>query len=252
MIPHSKLRPMSVSFPTPPAPPKSTKAPTKSTFQLPGEAVAAKLKAAREERARKEEEHKEEQNKRREFKARPAPKMKEMPTTVRQTASSRARESLMTGKELGGLTRASSVKESTMRNRPTPAATKRLSTVPQSLSVSATADERRSAQALSVAKRTSTISGGTAKPQESSVNSTVIRGTSSGTKKGKEIFQRAAAEKEAAEKQKREKEEAAKKARAEAADRGRIASRLWSEKMKLKASKAKTDARNDKEQIPAV
>lgn len=244
-IPHSKPRPMSISFPTPPAPLRSTKALTKSTFQLPGEAVAAKLKAAREERTKKEEEQKEEQNKRRDFKARPAPKMKDTTATVRQTTSSRARESLMLGKEpgLSGRPRASTVRESITRSRPIPVATKRLSTVPKVAaprpSTSGAVDEKRSAPALNVAKRASTISGGTSKPRESSVNSTAIRGNSSGTKKGKEVFQRAAAEKEAAEKQKREKEEAAKKARAEASERGRVASRLWSEKMKLKTSKAK-------------
>ena len=65
------------------------------------------------------------------------------------------------------------------------------------------------------------------------------RPPSSGTKKGKEVFQRAVAEKEALDKQKREKEEATKRARAAAAERGRIASREWAEKMKLKTSKTK-------------
>jgi hypothetical protein len=49
-IPHSKPRPMSMSFPIPPPPPKSTKAATQATFQLPGEAIAAKLKADKEAR----------------------------------------------------------------------------------------------------------------------------------------------------------------------------------------------------------
>lgn len=52
----SRRRPISMHFPTPPPPAKSAKAPTKSTFTLPGEAVAAKLKAAREERLKREEE----------------------------------------------------------------------------------------------------------------------------------------------------------------------------------------------------
>jgi hypothetical protein len=52
----SKRRPISMSFPTPPPPLKSTKAPTKATFQLPGEAVAAKLKAQKEERLKRETE----------------------------------------------------------------------------------------------------------------------------------------------------------------------------------------------------
>ncbi|THY71031.1 hypothetical protein D6C86_10125 [Aureobasidium pullulans] len=55
-IPHSKPRPMSMSFPTPPPPPKSSKAPTQATFQLGGEAVAARLKAEKEERLKRQAE----------------------------------------------------------------------------------------------------------------------------------------------------------------------------------------------------
>ncbi|CAD0096579.1 unnamed protein product, partial [Aureobasidium vineae] len=55
-IPHSKPRPMSMSFPTPPPPPKSSKAPTQSTFQLPGEAIAAKLKADKKARLQRQAE----------------------------------------------------------------------------------------------------------------------------------------------------------------------------------------------------
>ena len=56
LIPHSKPRPMSMSFPTPPPPPKSSKAPTQATFQLGGEAVAARLKAEKEERLKRQAE----------------------------------------------------------------------------------------------------------------------------------------------------------------------------------------------------
>ncbi|KAF1955534.1 hypothetical protein CC80DRAFT_594277 [Byssothecium circinans] len=52
----SKRRPISMSFPTPPPAQKSTRAPTKATFQLSGEAVAAKLKAQKEERLKREAE----------------------------------------------------------------------------------------------------------------------------------------------------------------------------------------------------
>jgi hypothetical protein len=55
-IPHSKPRPMSMSFPTPPPPRKSTKAATQATFQLPGEAIAAKLKADKEARLQRQAE----------------------------------------------------------------------------------------------------------------------------------------------------------------------------------------------------
>jgi hypothetical protein len=55
-IPHSKPRPMSMSFPTPAPPSKSTKAATQATFQLPGEAIAAKLKADKEARLQRQAE----------------------------------------------------------------------------------------------------------------------------------------------------------------------------------------------------
>ncbi|KAK3076657.1 hypothetical protein LTS18_012416, partial [Coniosporium uncinatum] len=90
----ARRRPISLHFPTPPPPPKSTKAPTKSNFQLPGEAVAAKLKAAKEERQKREEE---EAAKKKEIKARPAPKTSApFNVATKPTAASRARESLMT------------------------------------------------------------------------------------------------------------------------------------------------------------
>jgi hypothetical protein len=63
--------------------------------------------------------------------------------------------------------------------------------------------------------------------------------------KGKEVFNRDKNEKEAKERERREKEEAAKQARAQAAERGRIASREWAEKQRqkmLSAVKAKAEA----------
>lgn len=88
-------------------PAKSAKAPTKSNFSLPGEAYAAKMKAQREERQKKEEA--EAAKKRTEFKARPVPKsvsgagVKARVSSVlpRETATSRARMSLMATKDRG-------------------------------------------------------------------------------------------------------------------------------------------------------
>lgn len=58
--------------------------------------------------------------------------------------------------------------------------------------------------------------------------------TTTRTSKGKEIFSRVKLAEEDLLKQKREKEAAAKKARAEAAERGRLASREWAERQKKK------------------
>ena len=111
---------------------------------------------------------------------------------------------------------------------------------------------------LTVIKRASTVPMTKAKSRSSSVTTTTTMATtattatttttttstsqgkaSAGTKKGKEVFQRAVAEKEALEQQKREKEEATRRARAAAAERGRAASREWADKMKLKSLMAK-------------
>ena len=90
-------------------PAKSSKAPTKSNFTLPGDAISAKMKAQREERLKKEEEAKAEAAKKREFKARPVPKttsahagtVKGRISSVlpRETAASRARMSLMAARK---------------------------------------------------------------------------------------------------------------------------------------------------------
>ncbi|OAG07223.1 uncharacterized protein CC84DRAFT_1163442 [Paraphaeosphaeria sporulosa] len=49
----SKRRPISMTFAPPPPPAKSNKAPTTSDFQLPGERIAAELKAKKEERVKR-------------------------------------------------------------------------------------------------------------------------------------------------------------------------------------------------------
>jgi hypothetical protein len=93
----SKRRPISMQFPPPPQRSKSTKAPTKPTFTLPGEAITARKKAQLEEKLKKEQE---ELEKKRQFKARPAPNVaKARPASmiVKQTASSRARLSVADG-----------------------------------------------------------------------------------------------------------------------------------------------------------
>ncbi|KAF7513422.1 hypothetical protein GJ744_009843 [Endocarpon pusillum] len=58
--------------------------------------------------------------------------------------------------------------------------------------------------------------------------------------KGKEVFSRGKLAEEDLQKQKREKEAAAKKARAEAAERGRLASREWAEKQRVRKLKRET------------
>jgi len=175
-------RPISIT-----APPKSNKPLTIANFQLPGEAVAAKLKAQREERQRREEE---EAAKKATFKARPAPARKDVPIPVRQTSSSRARENLMT-----------------KENSASSGTNKRNSTI---------GSNRNS---LLLSQGLSTLTPEDAVAQRA---------------KAREQFLKDKVEAESKRKERLSKEEAAKRAREEAAGRGRVASRLWAEKQKKK------------------
>ncbi|KAH7125273.1 hypothetical protein B0J11DRAFT_486707 [Dendryphion nanum] len=218
----------------PPPPPKSTKPPTKANFQLPGEAIAAKLRAQREERQKREEEErlKREQDeafaaaanssKRTTFKARPAPARRpvSMIAAVRPTAASKAREALMTSeteqqKENQTDTFAPSKRSSMLLTR-TPS-----STTTTSASTIASASNRAS---MYLPSNPGPVVKSTVTPAEAAAQRV----------KAREIFNRDRFEKEAREQERREKEEAAKKARAEAAERGRIASREWAERQRKK------------------
>ncbi|KAK0313494.1 hypothetical protein LTR01_001750 [Friedmanniomyces endolithicus] len=240
VIPHSKPRPVSLSFPTPPPPPKSKKAPTTSTFQLPGEAVAAKLRAAREERTKKDTE---EEQKKPAFKARPVPAGLSKAPRVRQTNLSKARESLIAGKPI------SATPSSTSTHKRAQSTVAPSTLKPRTVSKDSSTAPRTSLRAplseLKISRqRPSTAMANLSKPRASTVfphDSTLmappparVPSSGKGTTKGTEVFNRAAAAKEAAEKEKREKEEAAKKARLVASERGRQASREWAEKQKAK------------------
>lgn len=233
VIPHSKPRPVSLSFPTPPPAPKSSKAPTKSTFQLPGEAVAAKLKAAREERMKREAEQAAAKSKEKPdvaaaekkpaFKARPVPGTLKHTPSVRQTAASRARESAMNGGSSGASVKkgpTSTTGTATAKPRPSTSTSSSKPPAPTNLTVS----KRPRPSSVQIPASTSSFN-----PAHRSTSN-----TSTSTSKGKEVYARAAAAKEAAETSKREKEDAARKARAAAAERGRAASREWAEKQKAR------------------
>jgi len=232
IIPHSKPRPMSMSFPTPPPPPKSTKPPTQSTFTLPGEAVAAKLKAAREARALKEIED----SKKSAFKARPVPAGLARAPSVRQTTASRGRESLMASKDLKedkvGLSR------STLAG----GASRLGSSTATAAAATSKSTITKPSNDLNVKKRVSTTQANTGRPRSSilsaSTNTTLAAAAPpssrnvSTSKKGKEVLNRPQAAQAAEAKMKAEKEAATRKARVEAAERGRVASREWAERQK--------------------
>ncbi|KAF1928580.1 uncharacterized protein M421DRAFT_420469 [Didymella exigua CBS 183.55] len=303
----SKRRPISLSFPTPPPPPKG-RAPTKPTFQLSSDNVAAKLRAQREERLKREAEGTA-APKQRPISMPPPPKSTK-PTTIpsfqlpgEATAAKlkvQKEERLKRMEEAGGVGKPAS---RPISMPPPPKSTKQLTKPSFQLPGEATAirlkakkEERlrrmeeaeaakkaaaaaavrkhiahrprdsllvRDAPGISIlpppqsdapqrstslaSKRSSIIdvsasrSTSTSSANRNSVllaeggKSTVTPLDAAALKvKGKHVFNRDRMEKEALERERREKEEAAKRARAEAAERGRIASREWAEKQRKK------------------
>lgn len=279
VIPHSKPRPVSLSFPTPPPAAKSSKAPTKSSFQLPGEAVAAKLKAAREERMKREaaaatskaSSNAAADDKKPAFKARPVPSSLKKTPSVRHTAASRAREpgatvssapkpapKPTTSSSTTGLKRSNTV--GTSRPRPsTVSATATKPSQPPQLTVQkrvrpssmhvATSDAAATRKPSSSASRPSSVHATASDAPAPRVPSSSASRTSiapaprstSATSKGKEVYARFSAARNAAETDKKEKEDAARKARATAAEKGRVASREWAQKQKVKMMIAKME-----------
>ena len=221
-----------------PKPVKSKKPPTRASFILPGEAIAQKLKEKREERLKQQEVAAEP---RKESKARPI--RLSQGATVKSTATSKARISLVP-REASGNPNSKPIPGI----RPGSRATGSGSVAPS--------DAHKRLSHLSVPKRTPTSTKDTPAPRPSLADTTITtsrmsaatplrRITSNGraaaqhqTIRGKEVFERNKSAKDALDKSRKEKEEAAKRARAEAAERGRIASRQWAEKQKVRKASA--------------
>jgi len=205
-------------------PAKSSKAPTKSTFALPGEAISAKVKAQREERLKQEAEA---ERAKKNFKARPVPaKIAEPSVKPRDNKASQGRLSIYAG----GVNKENIEPPKVIVRKARPMS---MIEKPKADPTKANSSIRRT---VSVVSRPST-----SKVRESSAQ------LSSGQKlnvskdevvqqkaKGKEVFGRNKVEMERLENERKEKEEAARKARADAAERGRQASREWAEKQKKK------------------
>ena len=214
-------------------PTKSTKPPTRPNFELPGEAVARKLKEQREERSKLEED---EAAKPRVFKARPV-RQSHAPT-VKLTATTKARLSMAKEERLGSLKPAA---------RPSLMATpnKRLSTLSVPKRSTPPIPRRSTPHFPNGAARLTrgpSLSASTTirAPSALGANRPAPTAEESALQKlkGKEVFGRTKAEIAEREKAKKEKEDAARKARAQAAERGRLASRAWAEKQKAKKLEA--------------
>ncbi|OAG39039.1 hypothetical protein AYO21_06759 [Fonsecaea monophora] len=219
-------------------PSKSTKSPTKPKFSLPGEAVAAKLKAQREERMKREEEA---ANEKKSFKARPVPAKISRPSVVpRENKASQARMSIYAT----GLNKENVEPKPGVAIQPKPR--------PTSLGPKSKASEVANPKA-SVRRTTSSVNPRASIAQLANGQKSMVtkEDVVQQKVKGKEVFERSKAEMERLEKERREKEDAARKARAEAAERGRQASREWAEKQKKKIA-AKILAAKEKEKAGGV
>ncbi|KAI9728732.1 MAG: hypothetical protein M1828_002838 [Chrysothrix sp. TS-e1954] len=223
---------------TPPPAAKSKKLPTKSNFQLPGEAITAKLKAQKEDRQKRQEEQ--EAAKKREQVAKPAPKSR--PVEVRATTASRARLSLMAdsrNKNESSPTDATgsrASKRTSVINAAAPQGS-RLSTASLAHRPKSTVVPSSETLALSTTMKRSRPSSTLISKSPSTVTTAQTRVPSGPKPSGKDIFNRDRQERETQQTSMKEKQEAARRARAAAAERGRQASREWAERMKVKKMK---------------
>lgn len=199
---------------------KSTKPPTKSTFELPGEAVSRRKKEAHEARVKAQEE---EERKRREFKAKPLRKSTVPNVAPRDTVASRARQSRigLENMEDGNLSVAK--RGSVGAHRPSI----------QQLKLANMSAPRAPGPKEGLTRKPSTKSG----PSMSGLH---LQRTVSDKEvlvqrqRAKEIYSRDARMAEDMEREKQEREASARRAREEAAERGRQASRDWAEKQRTK------------------
>lgn len=215
-------------------PAKSTKPTTTASFELPGEAVARKLREKREERQKKGEE---EQAKDKAFKARPV-RTSQAPE-VRMTAAAKARLSLAQK----GSVESGNYRESLNSARYSIAGNaNRVSSL--------TVAKREAASSKSVVNQPPARHPVNRKPSIAAAVEQRAAPTSGERAqqkvKGKEVFNRGLTALSDKEKDKKTKEDAAKKAREDAAERGRLASREWAEKQKArKMAAVKAQEAND-------
>lgn len=243
----SARRPTISALRTPPALQKSARPLTKPSFQLPSDAITARLKAQREERLKRQEE---EARKRTEFKARPMPR----PTgtvDIKQNTASRLRMSIM------AVDRASMPGLST-RNAPGEDRTARARTITTTRNTPGTAKpspgpaqsgaKQVSAPVSEVTKaanQAATVPSSSAAPRDGP-QARMSCSTMSGRPPvqrpdGREIFNRGRVELEEREKAMRDKAEAVRKAREAATERGRALSKEWAEKKRAAERKKREE-----------
>ena len=219
-------------------PTKSTKPPTQSKFELPGEAISRRLKEQREERLRREGG---ENVKQHVPKARPM-RLSQAPV-VKLTATTKTRIDLAKGELVNKSKSTDETPKSTSAPRSTPKASIGAKKRSSSLSINkrTSAVQPTANSSARVTRKPSLVpSGAACNPATSCTSRAAPTAEDLALQKvkGKEVFGRTKAEIIEREKARKEKEEAAKRARAEAAERGRVASREWAEKQKQRKMEA--------------
>lgn len=256
-------------------PSKSTKPPTRSTFELPGEAISRRQKAQREERLKREEE---ELQRRREFKARTPLNYSTPSFPVKETVASRGRATLNAeeAQNINTLPDSSKSSPSLQTTRSSTLISTRTSSLRTALAgrpvpSRTQPDTKAAGKSILVSPATSarhanpnikngglSSNGSPTKGNDNnhgetspvSFPSALTTTTASSPRttgstllvqrlRGKEIFARDRIHEIERGRERREKEEAAKRARSEAAEWGRMASREWAEKQKLKQKLAR-------------
>lgn len=245
---------------------------------MPGEAIAAKLKAQREERQKREEEAATKEKIREVLPiSMTAPKLRPRLSSIaapavkpRETKTSQARKSLMAANSekrtaSGGSNKENVTPSKNSLQRATKVSAPNVKEVAakRASGLSLLTDVKKvdtkdtgSVRANSAIRRTgATISTSLAR-KDSMVSSPSSRSDAGAKKstmnkndlvsqKGKEVFGRQKVQHAEMDRVRREKEEAAKKARAEAAERGRVASRDWAEKQKKRVAAAVEAAKTE-------
>jgi hypothetical protein len=238
---------------------KSSKPPTRPTFELPGEAISRKKREEREAKLRAQEE---EERKRREFKARPI-RASLVPSTVpRETLTSLARQKSRATEGSSDstattITPVSAKKRQSVALPSSTTPTSSTTTLPSRGRNPDTADPTTNTTTTAASSRAhSTTPSQASIHSRSSVRSSVRSsrpqtGTTEDSSlslsqqshqqqqqqkplRGKEVYARDNAAREERERERRERENAARVAREKAAERSREMSRLWAEKQRLK------------------
>ncbi|KAG7285291.1 hypothetical protein NEMBOFW57_009913 [Staphylotrichum longicolle] len=202
---------------------KSSKPPTRPTFELPGEAISRKKREEREAKLRAQEE---EERKRREFKARPIRSSLVPGSVPRETLTSLARQKSRQTTE-GSSDSASTTITSAQHSSISNSNSKRLSTAAPS-STSRTTATPPAASTLR----------GRPPPTRSAHHHPAARG---------QVFARENGYTAEREREKRERENAARVAREKAAERSREMSRLWAERQRVKREKEREKVKGEEE-----